>query len=167
MNAKVVAAIILFAITVVGCVVFISFMGHSNEPNFDTEPIPASEAVILEVKADSVSCNGLTLLIKNVGMAEYLFGSEYVIERQLADGWYQLPYISEDIVWTSIGYILAGNSTQETELDWTGCYGALGPGNYRITKDFSYIHSSGDYDDTEYSISANFSIDFALSRNYY
>ncbi|MCL2477531.1 immunoglobulin-like domain-containing protein [Candidatus Bathycorpusculum sp.] len=160
MNAKVVAVIILFCIAVAGCVVCISLMGRSNEPNSDTEPTSASKAVILEVKENSVSNTGLTLTIKNMGMTEYLYGSPYVIEQQVDGEWRQPPYIIENIAWTMIGYILEGNSTQEKEVDWTVVYGELSPGNYRITKDFSYMQSSGDY--VDYIASVDFTVDWPL-----
>jgi len=156
MNAKVVAAIILFAITVAGCVVCISFMGRNNEPNSDTEPTPASEAVILEVKANTVSNTGLTLIIKNIASDEYSFGESYTIEKRVDGEWCQLSYVRENVGWISIGYILEGNSTQEKDIDWTGYYGELSPGDYQITKRFRYIRSPGDYD--EYYVSADFTL---------
>ncbi|MCL2475936.1 immunoglobulin-like domain-containing protein [Candidatus Bathycorpusculum sp.] len=156
MNAKVFAAIILFAITIAGCVVCLSIISRNNELNSDPGPIPASEAVILEVKADSISNTKLTLIIKNIAPDEYMFGSEYTIEKQVNGEWYQLPCVTENIGWTSIGYILEGNSTREIEIDWTWYYGELSSGYYRITKGFSYIRSPGDYDD--YDISADFTL---------
>ncbi|MDR0470606.1 MAG: hypothetical protein LBH79_02625 [Nitrososphaerota archaeon] len=158
MNAKVVAAIILFCITVVGCVVCISFMGRNNEPNSGIEPISALDAVILEVKENSVTNTKLTLIIKNTASDEYGFGEQFTIEKWVDGEWCQLPYVHENVGWFSIGYALEGNSTQEKDIDWTEYYGELSPGDYRITKRFSYIRSPGDYDD--YYISANFTIDW-------
>ena len=156
MNAKMFAAIILFAITIAGCVVCLSIMSRNNELDSDPVPIPASEGVILEVKANSVSNTKLTLIIKNITPDEYIFGESYTIEKQVDGEWCQLPYVTENILWFAIGYILEGDSTREIEIDWTWSYGELSSGYYRITKDFSYIRSPGDYDN--YNISTEFTI---------
>jgi len=131
-------------------------MSRNNELDSDPVPIPASEGVILEVKANSVSNTKLTLIIKNIAPDEYIFGESYTIEKQVDGEWRQLPYVTENIAWIFIGYILEGDSTREIEIDWTWSYGELSSGYYRITKDFSYIRSPGDYDN--YNISTEFTI---------
>jgi hypothetical protein len=157
MNAKMLAAIILFCITIVGCVVCISIMGNSNRPdNSEAEIISDFNGVTLEVKEGTAYSTGLTLIIKNVTPDEYMFGESYTLEKQIDGGWCKLPYLDENTVWISIGYILKGDSIRKIELDWTRLYGALSPGDYRITKDFNYIRSPGDYD--KYTISAEFTL---------
>jgi hypothetical protein len=125
-------------------------MGHNAELDSD------AEGVILEINEGTVSNTGLDLIIKNMSPNDYTFGLPFTIENQINGEWCQLPYIDENFAWPNIGSTLEANSTTETEVDWTLYYGELSPGNYRITKNFSYIQSSGDCD--VYSVSAEFTV---------
>jgi len=157
MNVKVLAAIILFCLTVAGCVVCIFFMVRSNETNSDTEPTLDIEGVVLEIKENSVSNTGLTLIMKNMAQNEYLYGDYCVIENQADGECCQLPFIRENIGLPAITYTLEGYGVKEIDLNWTWYYGELTPGDYRIIKDFNLV--VGDVVYGAYEVSADFTID--------
>jgi hypothetical protein len=149
MNIKILTVLLMVCITIMACVVCITVLNNNKVVE---NPL---DGIILEIKENTLSNTGLTLIIKNVAPNEYGYGSPYWIEEKINDEW--IPKIPTSTVWTSELRILSKNSIREEDLSWTGLYGELNPGNYRITKNFAYLTSAGIIGEY-YPISAEFII---------
>ena len=154
---RITICILLFA-------VFIAAASCDNKSNnygtatiYDT--VNNVEGLTLDIKENTVSESGLTIIIKNETQDEYTFGSSYCVEKQIDGKWYEVPHIIENAGWNAVGYSVGENGIREMELEkrWEWLYGKLSPGNYRIIKDCIYSRSPGDYD--EYYIAANFTLE--------
>ena len=65
---------------------------------------------------------------------ELIYGEGFYLEKQDEDGWYQLPMIIDDAVFTDEGYVIPPGGESEIETEWAWLYGELEPGTYRICK---------------------------------
>jgi hypothetical protein len=139
-------------------------MNHNNKAtDYVSNPDVKNDldGVTLEIKENTVSDKGLTLIIKNATPIEYTYSEVYCVEEKTDGGWRRL--ITRDIVdkneqcWKTGGYTLGENNTQEQEIDWTWLYGKLNSGTYRIIKDFFVFTSSNEWHGP-FSISATFTI---------
>ncbi|MCL1969866.1 MAG: hypothetical protein FWF66_00090 [Candidatus Bathyarchaeota archaeon] len=162
MNTKILAILLVVCITVITCVVYITALGNNRETNNIIEnPL---EGIVLEIKESTLTSTGITLMIKNRASNDYGYGSYYQVEKKVDNNWEPLPHILQDdtnVGWTSELRILKGNNTNEEKINWTWNYGILGPGNYRVTKNFAYLTTSGIIGEY-YPISAEFTIALTL-----
>ncbi|MCL2642745.1 MAG: hypothetical protein FWD52_04460 [Candidatus Bathyarchaeota archaeon] len=155
MNTRILAALLALCIVIIICVLCIAVIDNNKEPNVAVET--HLDGIILEIKENTVTTKGLTVILKNTTPRKYVYGVSFFVEEKRDDGWQRVPYIVDNFGWISIGYTLEGYSTREQEIFWEGCYGELSPGNYRIIKDICYVREPGDYD--EFNVSAEFIID--------
>jgi len=157
MNTKVWVVLLVVCITLVAGAACITVMDNKEEAaNIVENPL---EGVILEIKENTVSNTGLTLIINNVAPNNYAWGSDYLVEKAISSSWEPVPDILDgNYCWTSELRILQGNSITELEIDWGWLHGELSPGHYRVIKDFAYMMSeftNGNY----YPIPVEFTID--------
>jgi hypothetical protein len=153
MNTKLSATLFVLCITIIACVICIAITRPAN--NAIENP---SENVIFEIKDNTLSNIGLTLIIKNVTPNDYVYGSDYIVEKKFNDRWERVPDILDGhYAWTREPYELKGNSITELEIGWKVLYGELSSGEYRIVKNIMYIRSAGDYD--QFDTSVEFTID--------
>jgi hypothetical protein len=108
------------------------------------------DGIVLEIKENTITNTGLILMIKNVAPNNYEYGAPYWIEEKINDQW--ILKTPKTTVWTMEARILSGNSIREEDLDWVYLYGELSPGDYRVSKHFSYSN------DKDYKISVEFTI---------
>lgn len=107
------------------------------------------------VKESTVTSSGLQYSVKNrdTRKADWSFGVAYSIERQDENGWMPLDYITpEPPLWTMIGYSVKSGITKKQEVDWTGLYGELPPGTYRMAKEFTRTEGGNSERYTIYAI---------------
>ncbi|MCL2862988.1 MAG: hypothetical protein FWE54_02715 [Methanimicrococcus sp.] len=155
MNTK--TAVISFALflVIIGGVLCIAIIGSSDR--FDNGVLNDSEKVTLEIKKDTVSDKGLTIIIINKSQKDYIFGEYgYYVEKEINGSWYPLPFVSGSFSYSDIARMLNKNSTAEKEINWERVYGSLDAGNYRISKDIGYLAPGDNYN---FYISAEFVID--------
>jgi hypothetical protein len=111
-----------------------------------------TEAISLTI--DNVDAASISLSFVNSGSDDFSFGDYYALEYQKDDNWYVLPYAAEeDIGFNDIAYELAAGQTVAWHTDFSGFYGELAPGHYRIIKDVM-----GDTDGEIFSFAAEFEI---------
>jgi hypothetical protein len=152
MKTKMLTALLVVCITLTVCAVCITVLGDKKVVE---NPL---EGVVLEIKENTLTNTGLTLIIKNVSPNDYVYGSKYDIDKKINDNWEPVPVRDIPIYWVDTANMLNGNSVTELEIGWVWLYGELSPGNYRVVKNFAYSTSynvSGDY----YPISVEFTID--------
>ena len=84
---------------------------------------------------------------------ELSYGDDFIIERQNAGAWEEVPMITENAAFNDIAHIIPENDTVEAKLDWEWLYGSLESGTYRIRKNIIDRTEDG-Y--TEHELSARF-----------
>lgn len=109
--------------------------------------------VQLELKENTLSNKGLTMIVKNLSNKELEYSNPYVIEKFDNGMWTRLKTIN-DISFTLPAYLLKQNDSVELEINWEYGYGKL-KGKYRIVKDF-------DYKDKDNYISFNKYLEFTI-----
>lgn len=65
---------------------------------------------------------------------ELLYGPEYKLEYDNNGSWEEVTRVIEDVVFNDLGFIIPKEGASTQEVDWEVIYGALKPGNYRMTK---------------------------------
>jgi hypothetical protein len=164
MNTKNLTVLLTVCITILSCAVYITILANSKETNNVIEnPL---EGIILEIKENTLTNTGMTLMIKNVASNDYAYGSRYQIEKKVGSNWEPVPVPGGSYVWTSeplMSRTLKGNSIIEEEIKWSH-YGELGAGTYRIIKEFTYS-TSRDTNSNYFPISAEFTIDLPIRGN--
>ena len=150
MKAAMLIMAFVLCVTITGC-----DNNYGEETIHDT--VNDVAGLSLEIKANTVSESGLTVIIRNSTQNEYTFGSIYWVEKKINDKWYQVPYILENTAWSAEGYRVIENNSIEMEVNWEWINGKLSAGNYRIIKDCIYLRAPGDYD--KYYVSAEFIIE--------
>ena len=144
MNTKIVAILLTVCIAITACAVYITGLvvnkGIEN-------PL---EGIVFEIKENTLTNTGFTLIIKNATPNNYEYGSPYQIEEKINDEW--ITKVSINGYWTSELRYLSKNSIKEEGIK----YVELNPGNYRFTKTFTYLTPAGNSE--HYPISVEFTI---------
>lgn len=94
----------------------------------------------ITLEAKDVTATGMTLVINEWGgrySDDVTYGTSFGIERFENGEWTTVPDISDNYGWTLIAYSLPRNSVTEEKENWGYHLGALPPGKYRISKEFS------------------------------
>lgn len=110
---------------------------ETNESKKD-EKINQLAGVTMEIKENTLSNQGLTIVVNNKGEYDLTFGDYYYIEKEIDGNWHEVSYLEHEheIGWHDIGYEVLANSSYEFEpTDWEWLYGILEEGKYRFVKD--------------------------------
>ena len=94
------------------------------------------------MSAKDVTSAGMTLLIDQKGgnaTGELTYGEPYSIECKNGDKWEPVKYLNNEVAWMDIGYTLELGAHNEEQINWTGLYGYLSAGHYRLGKKFSAV----------------------------
>ena len=157
MNTKALALLLIVCVTIITCAACITIFSNNKKTNNVVEnPL---EGVILEIKENTLTDKGFTLMIKNVAPNDYVYGSPYQVEKKTGNNWEPVPDILDgNYAWTMEARMLKGNSIREEEIHCFWLYGELGAGDYRVIKEFAYSPSSG-INGEYYPLSVKFTID--------
>ncbi|AYC28993.1 immunoglobulin-like domain-containing protein [Paenisporosarcina cavernae] len=105
------------------------------------------EGVTMEVKKDSISATGVTIVFENTTDEEYTYGEDYWLEKKVNDKWTQLPILVEgNWGFNAIGYQLDPHDKKEWKISWNDFYGEMEPGDYRMVKSILLTFEAGGYD---------------------
>ena len=109
--------------------------------------------ITLSVK--DVTPRGLTILCTQSGgryTGLLMTGTPYSLDVWTGDGWQSVNTLSgEDTgIWTTVGLSIQANEVVEWPVKWTGLYGELSAGRYRISKSIIDQRGAGDYDTCTY-----------------
>ena len=77
-------------------------------------------------------------------------GSDYSLLVNSNGVWNAVPYLVDEVAWTSEAYYIPMNDSIEFELKWERLYGELPAGTYRVVKGFMDFRGTGDYDTETY-----------------
>jgi len=115
----------------------------------------------IQLTATNITPSGMILVCNQSGgepTGDLQTGSPYFLEEQVGNGWIPVAMLPSENnrAWEDIAWIIPMNDRVEWEIDWTGFYGELPDGNYRIGKEINDFRGSGDYDTKTYF--ANFEV---------
>jgi len=115
------------------------------------EPEKADWGITLSVK--DVTPTGMTLVCSQSGgeiTGELECGSDYSLLVNSNGVWNAVPYLVDEVAWTSEAYYIPLEDSIEFELKWERLYGELPAGTYRVVKGFMDFRGTGDYDTETY-----------------
>ena len=98
-----------------------------NESNIQIE----DKGVSLLLKENTLTNEGMSLVIKNNSNNSITYGEGYEIEKYIDGKWHK---INVELNFNLIGYILNKNEDKEMNINWKHGYGPLSTGKYRIIK---------------------------------
>ena len=88
--------------------------------------------IVLEIDEATLSATGVTYTIHNHEDEKITYGMDYYIQVKDGDAWHDLENGAKD--WPAVACSLDGNSSGTDAADWSGFYGELAPGTYRLVK---------------------------------
>lgn len=91
------------------------------------------DGITMEIKNDTLTSTGLTLIIKDTTTERYIFGDNFYIERKEENDWKKVNAIHKDYGFDDIAYY-ADTKDLELNQNWDYIYGKLSNGSYRLVK---------------------------------
>lgn len=111
------------------------------------------DGVTMNIKEDTLTNEGATIIIKDVSSKNNIYGVSYRIDEFIDSSWEALKPIIDNYAWTTQGYYVNENNILEMNINWKWLYGKLKPGKYRIVK-----NTSEPGEGTEHYITVDFEI---------
>lgn len=121
-----------------------------NKDN-NKEDIKEMKEISIEIKENTLTSDGLTLIITDENRLVEGYDVAFIIEKKEVENWKELEPITNNIVWTTKKYVLDENNQVEIKQNWKRIYGSLSKGEYKLIK---YITINKE----QYSISLEFEI---------
>lgn len=104
----------------------------SNLPTGNSKRNP--EHVTIEVLKDTITNKTAEILITDNNEEQYGWGVEFRVQQKVNGEWKELDYISDDLSWIEIAYLLDENNQLKMKVNFEKYYGTLKNGTYRIVK---------------------------------
>lgn len=108
----------------------------------------------INLYAEDVTPTGLTLVCEQYGLIpgdnignpmELMTGAPFWIQKWEDGQWSAVSELSEEIAWTTEGWIINRNDTTRWDVNWEHLYGELESGTYRIGKNVYKGNRPGEY----------------------
>ena len=109
-----------------------SYSGGFRVWIFDRSP----ENVQIKVIDDTISENGITIVITDNNKTPYNWGENYKIEQKNNDIWEEIKP-NKNVIVNSVNYNVDENNQITYRINWNEYYGTLEKGIYRIVKSVS------------------------------
>jgi hypothetical protein len=123
----------------------------------DFKTVNNFNGVVMTLKKETISGNGLTVIFQNKSDKLCTYGEHFWLEKKINGKWYQVPVkIKDNYAFTDIGYSVAPGHESEWKVDWSWLYGSLDTGEYRIIKNVLDFRKTADY--STYFLTAEFTI---------
>lgn len=90
--------------------------------------------VTIEVIEGTITNTTVEILITDNNEDHYGWGVEFRVQEKVDGKWKDLEYISDDVSWIAIGYLLDGGNQLTLKINIEEYYGKLDNGIYRIVK---------------------------------
>lgn len=120
--------------------------------------------------AENVTPRGMTLVCEQDGTpvpGMLMTGAFFRLEKLTADGWRELPTVT-DAIFTTEGWMITKGQTHRWDVNWAWLYGELEPGDYRIFKTITLDETQGSETDwnggVEFTITEQDQEDERLTR---
>lgn len=119
----------LFIIVLI--IVIIRTVYQSKNNNFEIERI---EGVTIEIKENTLTNTGATIIITDISGKNYTYGYGFEIQKLVNGKWKRLKLKNKNIAIPAIGFSPNENNQIEIKQSWIEEYGSLRKGKYRIIK---------------------------------
>lgn len=93
--------------------------------------------VIMQIKDNTLSNIGLTMILKNQSNINLQYGNPYTIE-EYKEGYWKTVNLINEMAFNLPAYGLKKGESKEINVNWEYGYGKLFKGKYRIVKNFDY-----------------------------
>lgn len=123
--------IFVFLLTIIIMVFGIGFLYLNKENNLKISKI---EGVTLEIKEETLSSTGATIIITDVTKQKHLYGERFKIQKLVNGKWKNLKVKNNKVVFPTVGYYVDDNNKLELKQNWEELYGDLPNGKYRLIK---------------------------------
>lgn len=90
----------------------------------------------MQINPDSITPNGITLVITDTNNIKYEWNENYKLSRKENGNLVELTPIS-DVKFNQDNFVFNENNQYEQHIDWTSIYGTLPKGTYILDKDIS------------------------------
>lgn len=120
--------------------------------------LPSGNEVTVEIKKDSISNTGVSILITDKSDNRYSWGSEYYLQVKKDNEWKKVESISSghnpENIFNLLAYIVDENHQISQSFNWSTWYGELPSGIYRVEKpaDDNTIHEKVYFYSDEFEI---------------
>lgn len=94
------------------------------------------ENIDIQIKPDSVTQNGLTIIITDTNAVKYDWNENYKLTKKENGNLVELTPIS-NVEFNKDNFVFNENNQFEQYIDWTEVYGTLPKGTYILEKDIS------------------------------
>ena len=125
-----------------------------NPPNvyMPSMEFEESEVMSMTIKEGSLSSDGCTIVVRDIGKEKSMFGEEYRIDEFIDGQWNHSEIVLKDNYgWNLIGY-LTDEDGREMKINWKWLYGSLDKGHYRIVKSITIEPYKREYFSVEFDI---------------
>lgn len=120
------------------------FLCGCSSKGFDTSHLNISttvancDTITLTVKEPTIKSfkEPITLILKNNSNQEYGYGTDFKLEINLENEWYEIPFVSGEFI--DIGIILDKYKENTETIDLSKYFSNLPEGNYRIVKNLYF-----------------------------
>lgn len=110
---------------------------NGNEIEIPAESIEYNrdpKNVTIEVIEETISNTSVEILITDNNEDHYGWGVQFRVQEKVNEEWKDLKYISDDVSWIAIGYLISEGNQLTLKVNIEEYYGKLDKGIYRIVK---------------------------------
>ena len=143
--------ILAFVLAVLMALTACSKNPEEADPQFQyNEKIPKTEATRspdedapAEMRVLSASEVQIDVEIKNISEEELIFSEDFSLQFKEDGKWYNLEYIADEVAFNEPAFPVEPGESREWNGIFTGIYGKLPEGEYRLLKDFTIYENGG------------------------
>ncbi|MCL2224615.1 MAG: hypothetical protein FWB96_06585 [Defluviitaleaceae bacterium] len=101
-------------------------------------PVESWRGLNMYAAAGGVTPTGLRLSMANESDTRHFgHGAPFTIEQYLGGDWERVPFISENVAWFSLLFIIFPDAVADEDITWAHMHGELEPGQYRVVRRFT------------------------------
>lgn len=128
--------LIIFLISAIIMVIRFIQENISFDKSLSLEELPVTlDNVNIEIKKETLTKKGATVIITNKSDSKIAFGEYYRIDKKEDQKWTKMKSINKnDLMILNINEI-EGEKSIEKNIDWSELYGTLRKGDYRLVKE--------------------------------
>lgn len=118
-------------------IILINFIQEniSFDKSLSPEELPVTlDNVNIEIKKETLTKKGATIIITNKSDSTIAFDEYYRIDKKENQKWTKMKIINKNLLTTPSITEIRGEKSKEENIDWSKPYGSLRKGDYRLVK---------------------------------
>lgn len=120
---------------------------ESNQPENELEKmwklkenqttyVNSCNEITAELKPDSLTNLGCTLIIQNESNEDVYIGLDYFIQVLSGEDWFDIT-VPDNFSWAAVQWTVQAHDTYTQDINWEELYGKLPDGEYRLIKTYA------------------------------